>query len=152
MSKISVAPTWPQGELSRVSELLPHLFLRGHPLRWIKVRQFYVARGKSPGFNYFIFLWCQEEPFQGLLEIVFGVCIHNTHVVDTVHTLLTDILDKRISFLLWVLLYKRSIVELVRSVKIVPDTSHGTTCMYEGFVVNVCGREGISFQVCDTFM
>ena len=90
-------------------------------------------------FVIFLLIFCQEALIKGLLEVGGGVCNHNTHVKYAVRTLIPEVLDNQISFLLRFLHLKRNIFELGITSQLGPPAVHSAACIYELVVTHVCG-------------
>ena len=90
-------------------------------------------------FLIFILLFCQEPLLQGLLEVGGSVCNQNTHIMYAFRTLMPEVLDKQISFLLILLHLKRKIFELGITGQMGPPALHSAACNYEVVVTHVCG-------------
>ena len=80
-----------------------------------------------------------------------GVSVHNTHVVNTVGTVLPDVTDQEVSCMFHVLWQWRA-VQIGRTYgpsRLRLRPLHGATCEDEGVVTHVRWGEGFVKQVCD---
>ena len=82
-------------------------------------------------FTFLLFLHHLESLLWGPLGVGLCVSIQNTHIINAIHTLLPEFLDKKVSFLFLILSDHRWIVRFLMTVHIDLHTPHGTDSVDE---------------------
>ena len=80
-----------------------------------------------------------------------GISVHDTHVVNTVSTIMPEVTDQEVS-LLFSGIWRCCVVPVSRTCGTVRHSLwilHCTTCKYEGVVAHMTGDECFSGQVYD---
>ena len=83
--------------------------------------------------------------------MILDICVHNAHVVNTVSTIMTEVMDQEVTLLLRGLYRRRLFCDSCAfgPRQIFLWTLHGATCEDEGVIVHMRGGEIFSGQVCN---
>ena len=107
------------------------------PLKPKKLRSGASVAGMPPSISAFFPLWRSEGFFQKLPQLGDDFGVHNTHVVDTVRTILTEVSDEKVSLLLQVLQAVLLIISCWIPGQWCLHAPHCTTCVEKGFVMHM---------------